>query len=88
DGTILLTWREADGDDPITAAFDVVIMAAGWPANVEGLGLEEAGVEIERSAVAVDRYFRSSVPHIFAVGDLTGQDMLVQAAQFEAEAAA
>lgn len=88
DGTILLTWREADGDDPTSAAFDVVIMAAGWPANVEGLGLEEAGVEIERSAVAVDRYFRSSAPHIFAVGDLTGQDMLVQAAQFEAEAAA
>ena len=88
DGTILLTWRDAEGDDPTTAVFDVVIMAAGWPANVEGLGLEEAGVDIERSAVAVDRYFRSSVPHIFAVGDLTGQDMLVQAAQFEAEAAA
>ncbi|ANG85021.1 dihydrolipoyl dehydrogenase family protein [Microbacterium aurantiacum] len=88
DGTILLTWRDAEGDDPTTAVFDVVIMAAGWPANVEGLGLEEAGVEIERSAVAVDRYFRSSAPHIFAVGDLTGQDMLVQAAQFEAEAAA
>lgn len=88
DGTILLTWRDAEGADPTTAVFDVVIMAAGWPANVEGLGLEEAGVEIERSAVAVDRYFRSSAPHIFAVGDLTGQDMLVQAAQFEAEAAA
>ncbi|MBN9200541.1 MAG: pyridine nucleotide-disulfide oxidoreductase [Microbacterium sp. SCN 70-18] len=88
DGTILLTWRDAEGADPTTAVFDVVIMAAGWPANVEGLGLEDAGVDIERSAVSVDRYFRSSVPHIFAVGDLTGQDMLVQAAQFEAEAAA
>jgi glutathione reductase (NADPH) len=41
-----------------------------------------------RSAVPADRYFRTVVPHIFSVGDANGRDMLVQAAQFEGEAAA
>ena len=63
-------------------------MATGWPADVEGLGLEAAGVQTVRSAIPVDQYFRSSVPHIYAVGDANGRDMLVQAAHFEGEAAA
>ena len=86
DGSITLTWRDNDGlhADP----FDVVIMATGWPADVNGLGLERAGIQIERSAIPADQYFRTVVPHIFAVGDANGRDMLVQAAQFEGEAAA
>ncbi|HEV7957695.1 MAG: pyridine nucleotide-disulfide oxidoreductase [Microbacteriaceae bacterium] len=86
DGSIALTWRE-DGH-PRSVAVDAVIMATGWPADVEDLGLENAGIEVERSAIPVDQYFRSAVPHIFAVGDANGRDMLVQAAQFEGEAAA
>lgn len=83
---IELTWREA-GEDR-SSAFDAVIMATGWPADVEDLGLENAGIDVVRSAIPTDRYFRTSVPHIFAVGDANGRDMLVQAAQFEGEAAA
>ena len=86
DGTIALSWRD-DGDRK-SSDVDAVIMATGWPADVEDLGLENAGVEVERSAIPVDRYFRTVVPHIFAVGDANGRDMLVQAAQFEGEAAA
>ena len=86
DGGILLAWREA-GEER-SAVFDAVIMATGWPADVEDLDLENAGITIERSAIPADRYFRTVVPHIFAVGDANGRDMLVQAAQFEGEAAA
>lgn len=86
DGSISLAWR-AEGQ-PVSADFDAVVMATGWPADLEGLGLDAAGVDVVRSAIPVDQYFRSSVPHIFAVGDANGQDMLVQAAQFEGEAAA
>jgi len=85
-GAIALTWSEAG--ETHRREVDVVIMATGWPADVEDLGLENAGVEVERSAIPVDRYFRSIVPHILAVGDANGRDMLVQAAQFEGEAAA
>lgn len=81
-----LRWRE--DDRPVADSFDVVVMATGWPADVDDLGLEQAGIAIERSAIPVDAYFRSEVPHILAVGDATGRDMLVQAAQFEGEAAA
>lgn len=86
DDAIELTWR-ADGDS-ITEEFDAVVMATGWPADVEDLGLEAAGVQTQRSAIPVDQYFRSAVPHIYAVGDANGRDMLVQAATFEGEAAA
>ncbi len=83
---IVVEWR-MDGH-PVTETVDAVVMATGWPADVDDLGLENAGIEVVRSAIPVDQYFRSSVPHIFAVGDANGRDMLVQAAHFEGEAAA
>ena len=83
---ILIEWRE--GGHSLSEIVDVVVMATGWPADVDDLGLENAGVEVVRSAIPVDQYFRSAVPHIFAVGDANGRDMLVQAAHFEGEAAA
>ncbi|RFA12632.1 pyridine nucleotide-disulfide oxidoreductase [Subtercola boreus] len=86
EGAIALTWRE--GGQTATRDVDVVIMATGWPADVEDLGLENAGIEVVRSAIPADQYFRTVVPHVFAVGDANGRDMLVQAAQFEGEAAA
>ena len=86
DGAISLAWRA--GGHPLSEEFDAVIMATGWPADVDDLGLANAGIETVRSASPVDQYFRSSVPHIFAVGDANGRDMLVQAAVFEGEAAA
>lgn len=86
DGSITLAWREEGA--ATSGSFDAVVMATGWPADVEGLGLEAAGVQTVRSAIPVDQYFRSSVPHIYAVGDANGRDMLVQAAHFEGEAAA
>jgi pyruvate/2-oxoglutarate dehydrogenase complex dihydrolipoamide dehydrogenase (E3) component len=86
DGSITLAWREAGAAQ--ADRFDAVVMATGWPADVEGLGLEAAGVQTVRSAIPVDQYFRSSIPHIYAVGDANGRDMLVQAAHFEGEAAA
>lgn len=83
---IALTWTDADREN--VEVFDAVVMATGWPADVEDLGLENAGVDVQRSAIPVDDYFHSSASHIFAVGDANGKDMLVQAAQFEGEAAA
>ncbi|MFO7690787.1 MAG: FAD-dependent oxidoreductase, partial [Cryobacterium sp.] len=89
--------READASitlaftrngEQLTCSVDAVIMATGWPADLAELGLESAGVETARSSIVVDAFFRSSAPHIYAVGDATGRDMLVQAAQFEGESAA
>ncbi|MFD1721331.1 dihydrolipoyl dehydrogenase family protein [Amnibacterium endophyticum] len=86
DDGIALHWRQGGAEE--SADFDAVIMATGWPADVEDLGLANAGLETVRSAIPADRYFRTAVPHILAAGDTNGRDMLVQAAQFEGEAAA
>ncbi|HEX6290528.1 MAG TPA: NAD(P)/FAD-dependent oxidoreductase [Herpetosiphonaceae bacterium] len=67
---------------------DAVFLCAGWPAAIEGLGLEEIGVEIDKGYITVDEYLQTSVPHIFAAGDANGQGMLVQGAHFEAFVAA
>jgi glutathione reductase (NADPH) len=86
DGGLDLTWRE-DGQQR-AEAFDAVVLSVGWPAALDGLGLDAAGVRTHRSGIPVDDYLRTNVPHVFAAGDANGQAMLVQAAHAEAEAAA
>ncbi|NAZ74808.1 FAD-dependent oxidoreductase [Kineococcus sp. T13] len=86
DGGIDLAWRE-DGAQRVEA-FDAVVLSVGWPAALEGLGLEAAGVATHRSSIVVDEHLRTSAPHVFAAGDANGQSMLVQAAHAEAEVAA
>jgi dihydrolipoamide dehydrogenase len=56
----------------------LVVLAAGWAADTKGLNLAAAGVAVSgHGFVEVDRYLRTSVPHIFAAGDVTGRMMLV-----------
>lgn len=76
------------GADVLTLDVDAVIIAAGWAGNVEGLHPEAAGIQTERGYVVVDDYLRSTTPHIFAAGDITGRMMLVQSAGYEARVAA
>ena len=72
----------ADGD---ALEVDAVLAATGrWP-NAGGLGLQEAGVRLdEHGAIAVDDAFRSSVPHICAVGDVIDRVQLTPVALAEA----
>ncbi|WP_247827242.1 dihydrolipoyl dehydrogenase family protein [Arthrobacter antioxidans] len=86
DGGLTLTWQR--DEEPESVTVDAVVMAAGWPANLAGLGLDAAGVRTTRSFIPVDNYLRSNVPHIFVAGDANGTSMLVQAAVFEGETAA
>jgi pyruvate/2-oxoglutarate dehydrogenase complex dihydrolipoamide dehydrogenase (E3) component len=67
---------------------EAVIMAAGWPGNVDELNLEAAGVKSERNFVVVDEFFRTTASHIFAAGDITGRMMLVQSGGYEGRVAA
>jgi glutathione reductase (NADPH) len=50
---------------------DCVMFATGRKPNVHGLGLEKAGVTLAKGAIAVDEFSRTSVPNIYAVGDVT-----------------
>ena len=56
----------------------LAVVAIGWAANTAGLNLDRAGVEDDtRDFVRVDDYQRTSAPHVFAAGDVTGRMMLV-----------
>ncbi len=64
---------------------ETVMLALGRDPNTTGLGLEAAGVEVnERGAVVVDRYSRTNVPSIFALGDVTDRVQLTPVAIHEA----
>ena len=66
---------------------DCVMFATGRLPNTEGLGLEEAGVELtDRGAVKVDRFSKSSVESIYAVGDVTDRVQLTPVAIREGQA--
>jgi pyruvate/2-oxoglutarate dehydrogenase complex dihydrolipoamide dehydrogenase (E3) component len=86
DGSIYLDHRTGQALGQTGA--DAVFFAVGWPASVEGLNLEAAGVRAEPGVITVDEYLRTNVGHIFAVGDVNGQSMLVQSARQEGRIAA
>ncbi|MPY57745.1 dihydrolipoyl dehydrogenase [Streptomyces spongiae] len=61
---------------------DKVLQAIGFAPNVTGYGLEKTGVTVtERGAIDVDGRCRTSVPHIYAIGDATAKLMLAHAAE-------
>ncbi len=76
---------ELSGHDDVMA--DAVMFATGRRPNVAGLGLEAAGVALnDKGAIQVDDYSRTSVPHIYAVGDVTDRIALTPVAIREGHA--
>lgn len=67
---------------------DIVLSAVGRTPNSAGLGFPEVGIEMDRAAVRVDAHFRTSVPGVYAVGDLIGGMMLAHVADEEGLCAA
>jgi glutathione reductase (NADPH) len=66
---------------------DKVMFAVGRRPNVEGLGLEAVGVQLaENGGIAVDEFSRTSVPHIYAIGDVTNRLNLTPVAVREGHA--
>ena len=73
--------------DSMVVETEQVMFAVGREPHVKGLGLEAAGVRLnEKGAVAVDDFSQTSVPHIFAVGDVTDRVNLTPVAIREAAA--
>lgn len=62
---------------------DIVLSAVGVATNIEGIGLETAGVDVEKGKVTVDDYYRTNVPGIFAIGDIVHGPALAHVASAE-----
>ncbi|GAA3211172.1 dihydrolipoyl dehydrogenase [Streptomyces sp. XM83C] len=78
---VRVTVTAKDGSQQVLEA-DKVLQAIGFQPNVESYGLEATGVQLtERGAIAVDGRCRTSVPHLYAIGDVTAKLMLAHAAE-------
>ncbi len=83
------TVEPAKGGTAETIDADVVLVAIGRVPYTDGLGLDEAGVKRdERGRVVVDRYYATSVPGIWAIGDVVAGPMLAHKAEDEGVAVA
>ena len=82
DGALCVHFKDGD---PVSA--DVVLFATGRKPNVDGLGLDSAGVELDdKGAIKVDDYSRTSCESIYAVGDVTDRLQLTPVAIREGHA--
>lgn len=66
-----------------TIECDVVLSAVGIAANIEGIGLEETGVKTEKGKIVTDKFYRTNVPGIYAIGDVTTGPALAHVASHE-----
>ena len=78
---------EIGGKDTVFEA-EKVLVCVGRSPNLEGLGLDKAGIAVEGGFIRVDKRLETSVPGVFAVGDCSGRLMLAHAAMAMGEAAA
>ncbi len=81
---VSLTVEPAKGGESETIDADVVLVAVGRRPYTEGLGLENVGITPDaRGFLVVDKHYRTSVPNIFAIGDVIGGAMLAHKAEEE-----
>ena len=71
-----------------TLKADMALNAVGVTGNIEGFGLENIGVEIERGHIKVDEFLRTNVPGVYAIGDVIGAPWLAHVASMEGVVAA
>ncbi len=70
-------------DGTVTLEADIVLSAVGVVANIENIGLEELGVKTEKGKIAVDKYYQTNVPGIYAIGDAVPGQALAHVASKE-----
>lgn len=67
-----------------TLEADVVLSAVGIKSNIENLGLEALGIEVERDKIKVDEHYKTSVDGVYAIGDIIATPALAHVASAEA----
>jgi dihydrolipoamide dehydrogenase len=67
----------------VTLEADIVLSAAGVVANIEGIGLEENNIKTDKGRIVVDKFYQTSVPGIYAIGDCVPGQALAHVASKE-----
>jgi pyruvate/2-oxoglutarate dehydrogenase complex dihydrolipoamide dehydrogenase (E3) component len=86
DAGVSVEHRSSAGDGRLEVG--AVFMAVGWPGNADSIRADAIGIETDRGYVKVSDDLRSSVPHVFAAGDVNGISMLVPSARLQGRLAA
>ncbi|MBX9851437.1 MAG: dihydrolipoyl dehydrogenase [Cytophagaceae bacterium] len=66
-----------------TLECDIVLSAVGVATNIEGIGLEQVGVAVDKGKVVVDDYYRTNIPGVYAIGDIVKGQALAHVASAE-----
>ena len=74
----------AENGEPAKWEAEELLVAVGRRPNIEGLGLDEAGVKVGRKGIEVDERMRTTVPSIYAAGDVAGRFLFTHSAAYEA----
>lgn len=78
---VVATIKTQSGEVKLEA--DVLLSAVGVQSNIEGIGLEEWGIKTERGKIVVDKFYQTSVPGIYAIGDAAPGQALAHVASKE-----
>lgn len=76
------TVKTANGD--VTLEADVLLSAVGIAANIEGIGLEQLGIKTEKGLISVDKFYKTNLEGIYAIGDCVPGQALAHVASKEA----
>lgn len=84
-----VSFKPVDGDDVETVKVDAVLVAVGRIPSTEGLGLDKVGIETDdRGCISVNAHFETSLPGVYAIGDVIRGPMLAHKAEDEGVAVA
>lgn len=81
DGSLQVCFQKKNKDESLAA--DYVLMAVGRKANIESINLDDAGIAYTKKGIEVNKQMQTSQPHIYAIGDINGLQMLAHAATFQ-----
>jgi len=83
DVTLLIKNKETQEESRIN--FDTILVAIGRQINIENLGLEQAGISVEKGKIIVDEYLQTTNKHVYLCGDVAGGYQFTHAAELHAK---
>jgi len=83
-----VTFTTKENGKTVEYKFEMGLIAVGMTGNIEGFGLEKAGVTTEKGFIKVDKNYQTNVPGVYAIGDVSGAPLLAHAASHEGVVAA
>lgn len=85
-GAIEICVQRNDSTETTSISVDHMLIATGRRPNIDSLNLEATGIDFNQREIKVNTYGQSSIPHIWAIGDVNGGPLLTHIAEMEARA--